>query len=541
MLYLDGISISKVKNELKNTLQRKRVGKIFQNSALSLSLYFGKTSLFFSCNPSLPICYINEEKEENLVNESSNFLILLRKYLVNSELIDIEQIGFDRILRFKFLKLNELGERKEYYLYFEIMGKHSNLILVDEENKIVSLLKKFTLVENSFRLLFPGAEYQQPIIENKVNPSKITEKDFTNFMNNGLILENIEGIGKKTSMSLNSYQDFKNLLISSISPKIYFKNNTPVLATVLNLKVNNFDKIIEYSTFSDLVNNYIKLTNVSNSFNLLKNTLVICVEKEINNCKKILKNIEKDIVVMSEFDKYKKIADVLASVLYSIKKGDKEVKAYDFYENKEILIVLDPLLNPQGNLNKIYKKSSKMKRGLEISKERKVIFTQKIIYLESVLGFIEKTFDLEGLKNIEIELIEEKILKLERKKSKHKNKLQSNYGIIIIDNKNVFYGRNNKENDFLTFKFAKKDDIWFHVKDISGSHFIVKKEDFVNDKVFIEKVATYASFYSKASKGEKVVVEYTEKKNLNKPKNSPLGFVTYNTAKTIIVSVPETI
>ena len=180
-----------------------------------------------------------------------------------------------------------------------------------------------------------------------------------------------------------------------------------------------------------------------------------------------------------------------------------------------------------------------MKRGLEISRERLVSFKQRISYLESVLAFIEKSSDLKGLKNIEDELTEEKILKVKSQKNKNKKKETDNYGTIIIDEKTIYFGRNNKENDFLTFKFAKKDDMWFHVKDIPGSHFIVKKEDFSQEESFIEKVALCAAFYSKAVAGDKVVVEYTEKKNLNKPKGAPLGFVTYNTAKTITVIVPK--
>lgn len=541
MLYLDGISLSKIKDELKACLQNKRVGKIFQNSTLSLSLHFGKIPLFFSCNPSLPICYINEDREENFLEENSNFLLLLRKYLLNSALVDIEQLGFDRILKFNFSKLNELGEIKNYFLYFEIMGKYSNIILTDNENKIISLLKKFSLEENSLRVLFQGADYVQPVVEKKISPLHINNNVFEEYLKENTVLNKVEGLGKKTIEFINSYKDLEKFLTDKISPKIYFKDEVPIFATVLNIEPKNFDSVKEFKSFSEMVNTYIKICSLSNSYTLLKNRLVSATEKEIKKAKKIISNIEKDIITMSEHEKYKNIGDILASVLYSVKRGDKSVKAYDFYNNKKITISLDPLLNPQGNLNKIYKKSSKMKRGLDISKERLSSFNQRILYLESVLAFIEKSSDLKNLKNIEDELIDEKIIKAKGKSQKNKNKKKDNelYGTIIIDEKTIYFGRNNKENDFLTFKFAKKDDIWFHVKDIPGSHFIVKKEDFSQDEKFIEKIALCSAFYSKASKGDKVVVEYTEKKNLNKPKGAPLGFVTYNIAKTISVVVPK--
>ncbi len=543
MLYLDGISISKIKDELINCLQSKRVGKIFQNSTLSLSIHFGRTSLFFSCNPSLPICYINEDKEENFMEENSNFLLLLRKYLLNASLSNIEQLGFDRILKFHFSKLNELGEIKNYFLYFEIMGKHSNIIFTDEENKIISLLKKFSLEENSLRILFPGAEYVQPVVEKKISPLEIESTIFEDYLENSNVFHKVEGLGKRTLEFIHSYDDLKKILNDKIAPKIYFKEDVPVFASVLNIEPKAWDSVKEYKNFSEMVNTYIKMCSLSNSYNLLKTRLISSVQKEVKKTEKIILNIEKDIVLMSDHEKYKNIGDILASVLYSIKRGDNSVKAYDFYENKEIIIPLDPLLNPQGNLNKVYKKASKMKRGLEISRERLISFNQKIIYLESVLSFIEKSSDLKGLKNIEDELISEKIIKPKGKtlKNKNKNKDSENYGTVVINEKTVYFGRNNKENDFLTFKFARKDDIWFHVKDIPGSHFIVKKEDFSEDDSFVEKVALYAAFYSKASKGDKVTVEYTEKKNLNKPKGAPLGFVTYNTAKTVTVIVPKSL
>ena len=212
MLYIDGLSLSKIKDELKKCLENKKIGKIFQNSPLSLSLHFGKTSLFFSCNPSLPICYINEDKEENFLEETSNFLLVLRKYLVNSALVDIEQLGFDRILKFHFLKLNELGEMKNYFLYFEIMGKHSNIILTDSEDKIITLLKKFSIEENSLRTLFQGADYVQPIVEKKANPQDIGRDDFERFIEEKTALHNIEGIGKRALENMHSYDNLKRFL-----------------------------------------------------------------------------------------------------------------------------------------------------------------------------------------------------------------------------------------------------------------------------------------------------------------------------------------
>ncbi len=539
MFYLDGISLSKIKKELKEEILNKKIGKIFQNSSLSLTLHFGKLQLFFSCNPSFPICYINQDKEENFLEETSNFLLLLRKHLVNAALVDIEQLGYDRILKFVFTKVNELGEMKRNYLYFEIMGKHSNIILAGEDNRIIGVIKRKSLEENNIRTLFTGEEYTQPIVTEKINPEKITREEFEKFQEEGKLLENIEGVGKLLLNEINSYGDLQSHINSNERGRIYLKNNNPILATVLNIKPKDYNEEEEYLSYNSMINAYIKMKSFSNSYTLLKNKLNSIVEKEIKKSTKILKNIEKDIVLMGEHEEIKNKGDILASVLYNIKKGDIKVAAYDFYKNEEIELPLDPLLTPQKNLEKIYKKSSKMKRGLEHSKNRLVEFSNKIFYFESVLSFIENSKTIDDLKGIQDELVDGGYAKKTDKK-KNKKKIEvSLYGLEEVQGKTIYYGRNNKENDFLTFKFAKKDDIWFHIKDIPGSHLIIKKEDFVESEELIQKIGELAAYYSKANTGDKVTIDYTEKKNLNKPKGAPLGLVTYNIWKSVIVVTPK--
>jgi len=541
MLYLDGISLSKIVPELEEEILNKKVGKIFQNSALSLSLHFGKKKLNFSCSPSFPICYIIDKKEERIIEENSNFLMILRKYIVNSSLKKIEQLGYDRILKFTFLKVNALGENEKNYLYFEIMGKRSNIILTDENEEIIGLLKRFAIEENALRFLFKGAKYAQPIVSQKENPESINREKFNKYLIENTLLQNIDGIGKKTVEILKSYEDLENILKAPIRSRIYFKDSTPLLGTVLEIQPKEYDEIKDYETFNEMVTEYVNSKLLASSLVVLKNRLLSKVEKEIKKSKKVIKNIEKDMIIMANYKDYKILGDIFASVIYSVKKGDKSVKAYDFYNEKEIEMEIDPLLSPQSNLNKIYKKYSKLKKGLEISSERIIEYKNKKSYLESVLFFINTSETTEQLKNIETELTDEKIItsKVKRKIKKQKKVKEPTYGTVELGDKIICFGRNNKENDYLTFKFANKNDIWFHIKDIPGSHIIVRKEDFEDSEEFVVKIAQIAAHYSKASVGEKVTVDYTEKKNLNKPKGAPLGFVTYNVFKAIIVETPS--
>ena len=177
MLYIDGISISKIKEELKKDLLSKRVNRIFKNNEYSVSLHFGKIELLFSCIPTLPICYITKNKEQPILDIASSFISNLRKYLMNSSLVNIEQLGLDRILVFHFSKINELGEIKKYKIYFECLGKLANIIFTDADNKIIDSLKKFHLSETSDRTLFLGEEYKRPKFESKISPFEIQKEE----------------------------------------------------------------------------------------------------------------------------------------------------------------------------------------------------------------------------------------------------------------------------------------------------------------------------------------------------------------------------
>ncbi|MGL6168230.1 MAG: NFACT family protein, partial [Fusobacteriaceae bacterium] len=179
MFYLDGVSLNKVKKEFEQELLGKKVGKISQETEYSVTLGFGKSVLVFSCASSFPITYISQEKSQKL-DIHFNFLLSLRKYFSNGSLIKIEQLGYDRILIFHFKKMNELGEMRTYKLYFEMMGKHSNLFITDEENKILDLMKRFSIEENRLRTLISGANYEQPITSEKKKLEELKESEFMN-------------------------------------------------------------------------------------------------------------------------------------------------------------------------------------------------------------------------------------------------------------------------------------------------------------------------------------------------------------------------
>lgn len=538
MFYIDGVSLNKIKEELKSDLFGKKINKITKNTETSLSIYFGKIELVFSCNPSFPICYITNSKE-GVLESSAGLAANMKKHLLNATLTDIVQLGFDRILNFKFSKINELGEVKNYNIYFEIMGKYSNFIFTDEKDRIIDLLKRFSLEENRLRALFPGISYEQPIIEKKISPLDLTEENFSIFNQEGKLLNNVEGIGKIFLQNINNFDDFKNILNAKMSPKIFLNNKRIVLATVLNiLPKSKYDEVLEFNSFRDIINYYVSSENLSSSFDSLKSQLMDNIIKRIKKDEKILKVLAKEKEDKIDFEKYKEQGDILASCIYSVKKGMNFVEAYDFYNDTMIKIPLEPQHTPQENLEKIYKKYNKLKRGLEANARRVIEVSQDLEYLNSIKLFIETSNDINNLRLIHEELISQGYLKQTNKKGKMKKQHKEiGYGIFEGSNFRIFYGRNNIENDNLTFKVADKNDIWLHSKNIPGSHVIIKCDELTDD--ILLKGAEIAAFYSKGFTGDKISVDYTQKRYINKPKGGKPGFVTYVNEKNILVVKPE--
>ncbi|WP_291256624.1 NFACT family protein [Fusobacterium sp.] len=538
MFYIDGVSLNKIKDELKDNLTGKKINKITKNTETSLSIYFGKMELVFSCNPNFPICYITNSKE-GVLESSAGLAANMKKHLLNAMLTDIVQLGFDRILNFKFSKINELGEIKNYNIYFEIMGKYSNFIFTDENDKIIDLLKRFSLEENRLRALFPGISYEQPIIEKKISPLELDEKRFVEFSENGTLLKSVEGVGKVLLQSLNSFQDFKDILNSNLAPKIFLNSKRIVLATVLNITPKSkYDEVLEFESFREIINYYISSENLSSSFDSLKSQLMDNIIKRVKKDEKILKVLAKEKEDKIDYEKYKEQGDILASCIYSVKKGMSSVDAYDFYNDTMIKIPLEPQHTPQENLEKIYKKYNKLKRGLEANSRRVVEVSQDLDYLNSIKLFIETSNDISNLRLIHEELISQGYLKQNNKKGKSKKQSKEiGYGVVEGENYKILYGRNNIENDNLTFKVADKNDIWLHSKNIPGSHVIIKCEELTDDILF--RGAEIAAFYSKGFTGDKISVDYTQKRYINKPKGGKPGFVTYINEKNILVVKPE--
>ena len=550
MLYLDGIGISFLVKEIKEKILRYKLTKIFQYDRVSFSLFFGKNNLLFQVKDNSTIFYLKDEKDPN-TDFQSKFLLSLKKHLQNSILVNIRQEGFDRIVYFDFEKLNQFGDVEKYTLIIEIMGKASNIFLTCKD-KILSALF-FTSIDVGNRVIMTGAKYTLPFEEKKISPIYLEKENFP--FETETFLEKIEGAGRAFALQCSQdYNIFKRYL-SSYRPVMYEILNRGKIQKVLtynefsefsqkenaNLENNpeNKNNRKYFETLNEGLNAYFKTTITSNVISEKKKSLLKYVDSQIKKFKKIEKNIKVDLKKNENFENYKNIGDILAANMHQIKYGMKKVTVFDFYNNQEITINLDPLLSPNDNLNFYYNKYNKGKRTISALNLRFGDIRNEIKYFEEIKMFIEKENDFIGIEEIENEL------NLSDNGNKIKNKIKLNKTkkreLLSFDYKGfqIFVGRNNKENEEISFSKGQPNDIWMHIKDIPGSHVLILR----NNQELPEDVLIYAANlaceYSKAKKGDKVTVDYCERKFIKKIKNSKPGNVTYTNFHSLLINVPE--
>ena len=550
MLYLDGIGISFLVKEIKEKILRYKLTKIFQYDRVSFSLFFGKNNLLFQVKDNSTIFYLKDEKDPN-TDFQSKFLLSLKKHLQNSILVNIRQEGFDRIVYFNFEKLNQFGDVEKYTLIIEIMGKASNIFLTCKD-KILSALY-FTSIDVGNRVIMTGAKYTLPFEEKKISPIYLEKENFP--FETETFLEKIEGTGRAFALQCSQdYNIFKRYL-SSYRPVMYEILNRGKIQKVLtynefsefsqkenaNLENNpeNKNNRKYFETLNEGLNAYFKTTITSNVISEKKKSLLKYVDSQIKKFKKIEKNIKVDLKKNENFENYKNIGDILAANMHQIKYGMKKVTVFDFYNNQEITINLDPLLSPNDNLNFYYNKYNKGKRTISALNLRFGDIQNEIKYFEEIKMFIEKENDFIGIEEIENEL------NLSDNRNKIKNKIKLNKTkkreLLSFDYKGfqIFVGRNNKENEEISFSKGQPNDIWMHIKDIPGSHVLILR----NNQELPEDVLIYAANlaceYSKAKKGDKVTVDYCERKFIKKIKNSKPGNVTYTNFHSLLINVPE--
>ena len=564
---LDGIYLYSLITELKDFAINSKIDKVNQPEKDEIILTLrgkGTKKLLISSSSNYPRLHFTTINKINPL-KAPVFCMVLRKYLIGGKIIDITQYSTDIIISIYIENKDELGFDSKYSLIVEIMARHSNITLVRKrDNKIMESIKHIHSNKNSYRVLYPGATFIMPPTSNKLNPFSFTKEELKNLLkeninfNESIFSKIITGVGKNLSNDL--FIEYKNkfndLTIDNLSLFItdYFKNILKDNKNILFFKdgkvvdfyfkdlisLNNCEKKY-FESHSDTLDNFYATKDKQDRLHSKGLDIQRLINTNIERCLKKIKILEKTLKECEAKEDYRIKGELLTSYIYGFKKGDKDVSVLNYYsENEEYLkISLDENKTPSENIQFYFKKYNKLKNAEEASINQLSINEDELNYLNSVLTSLETADNYADIEEIKKELIETGYVRFRKEKNKNKIKTNKPLHFISSDGIDIYVGKNNIQNDYLTLKFAEKTDTWLHTKIIPGSHVIIKGKN-IPESTLLE-AATLAAFYSKGKNSTKVPVDYTLVKNVKKPSGAKPGMVIYSTNKTLYIDPPKNI
>ena len=563
---LDGITLHCLAHELNTQLQNQRISKIAQPEREELLLTFkvsGKTlRLLLSANASLPFAYFSSENKPSPLT-APNFCMILRKHIGNGKIVSVTQPGLERVLCFTIEHLNELGDPDKKYLYVELMGKHSNIIFCDQENNIIDSIKHVSAQMSSVREVLPGRAYFIPSQEGKLDPLAISREDFDAQVLTAptpvyrAIYTRLTGIspfmaqelcfaagldGDQSTASLSdaeraelwrAFDELRQTLEHHrFAPVILYDRDTdkPLEFAPFPVKMFADQKQVSCESMSRALELFFaqknKFTTIHQKSADLRKHLQTLIER--NSKKQNLQLQQKKDTEKRE--NYRLYGELLHTYGYQIEPGTKKATVTNYYDGQEITIPLDPQLTPMENAKKFFDRYQKLKRTAEALEVhlKETEDTQK--HLLSALASLNFAETEEDLAMIREELISFGYLKgKNEKKKKMSSKKSQPLHFVDANGFHIYVGKNNYQNDELTFRFASGNDWWFHAKGIPGSHVIVKSENRELPDDTFETAAAVAAYYSDGRDSDKVEIDYLQKKNIKKPPKAVPGFVIYYT------------
>lgn len=572
----DGIAVASVVHELKSTIMNGRIYKIYQPEPDELNLVIktpqGNHRLLLSASATLPLLYLSTENRNNPITAPA-FCMLLRKHIGNGRIVDIEQPQFERIVVFTIEHLDEMGDLCRKKLIIEIMGKHSNIIFCDEKDMIIDSIKRISAQTSSVREVLPGRSYELPPSQNKISPLDLT-KDYyeQNMLTKPLNLckmlyTSLTGLSPvaaneicdragldgdiSTSMLMTDEEtegwhirNGAELLWEKLSevmeqirqnefrPGIYYdEEETPVEFSAIQLTMYSDMEWKQNPSISAVLqeyyaakNNVTRIRQKSSDLRRVVSTAMERTAKKYDLQRSQLKDTEKR-------DKYRVYGELIHTYGYGIEPEATSFQALNYYTNEEITIPLDPTLTPMENSKKYFAKYNKLKRTFEALTEQVAQTKQELEHLQSIQTALDITLEETDLADIKRELMEYGYIKF-KSQGKKKGKLPKSkpFHYVSSDGFHMYVGKNNYQNEELTFKVANGGDLWFHAKQTPGSHVIVKTEgnQDIPDGTY-EEAARLAAYYSSARTSSKVDIDYTRRSNLKKTPGGAPGFVIYHT------------
>ena len=564
---LDGITIANIVKEMRDALLGGRIAKIAQPEAdellLTVKAPSGQRRLYISASASLPLVYLTDENKPSPFT-APNFCMLLRKHIANGRIVSITQPSLERIIVLGIEHLDELGDLCRKKLVIEIMGKHSNVIFCDEDDRIIDSIKHVPAQMSSVREVLPGRTYFIPDTMHKADPLTISESDFAALLRqkpsalSKALYTSLTGISPVVAEEIcflagldsalppselsddlmtHLYRQFSLFLDQvreeDFHPAIYYRNNEPQEFASVPLTHLEGCARQEFDTISQVLSSYYAVKNRITRIRQKSADLRHIVQTALERNRKKYDLQARQLKDTDKRETYKVYGELLQTYGYQAEPEAKEIEALNYYTNEMIRIPLDPPKTPLENAKRYFEKYNKMKRTYEALSHLIVETRDEISYLESVSNALDIARTEDDLAQVKEELTQSGYVR--RKFTKKKEKFKSMpLHYISSDGYDMYVGKNNFQNEELTFSFASGNDWWFHAKKVPGSHVIVKSQgEDMPDRVF-EEAGKLAAFYSKNNGSEKVEVDYVEKKHVKKVKGQKPGFVIYHTNYSLI-------
>jgi len=572
---MDGFSVSALTREIKEILVGSKVDKIQQTEHDELLISFfgpcGGKKLRLTANAAVARVCLTEDKKQS-PKTAPLFCMLLRKHLSGNKLIDVSQPGFERVMELTFEGLNDLGDVTRKKLIAELMGRHSNIILMEEGGRMIDSIRHIDFSVSSVRQILPGLTYACPPPQNKKNPMECSLSDIVETLQNAdgslkidrAVLSAFRGVSPLIAREIchrafhSSDQFLSELDYSAVlelataanavfkmaqegtfSPCYLSENGKPFEFSAVEIgQYEGFAECTDTESMSRAVEDFYRVRDKKERLAHKSTKLVKLVSTNIERCAKKLALQTAELDDTKNMETYQKYGELLTANLYRIKQGDKTAQVEDYYEEScpTVTIPLDTRLTPAENAQRYFKKYTKAKTAKEMLTEQMEKAKAELAYLESVEEALSFAETAEDLSEISEELFEQGYIK-RSEQGRKKQALSKPMQFTTSDGFSVLVGKNNRQNDVLTLKTAKNADLWFHTKDIHGSHVILCYEhgkEF-SDTAILE-TAQLAAKYSKAKHSENVPVDYTLVKYVKKPSGAAPGMVIYTDQKTVYVT-----
>ena len=573
---MDGFSVMALTDEINKVLSGSKIDKIQQTEHDELLISFfglcGGKKLRLTANPAVARVCLTEDRKQS-PETAPLFCMLLRKHLSGAKLISATQPDFERIIVLTFEATDDFGEKCEKKLIAELMGRHSNIILLGENDKIIDSIKHVDFSVSSVRQVLPGLKYASPPKQNKLNPLLCDLNSVSEAIKNGdkaskidkVILSSVGGVSPLISreicekaistcdkflQELNYTQIldiatvcidlFKMAREKLFSPCYLLRKDTKKPFEFSSFSINQYGnsaELVALNSMSETVEAFYREKDARERISHKSARLVKIVSTNIERCAKKLARQLSELDDTKNMEKYKQYGELITANLYRIKKGDKNASVENYYnENELVTIPLDETLSPSENAQRYFKKYTKSKTAKHELSAQIEKAKHELSYLESVEEELSKAEDVRDLAEISEELYEQGYVK-RQEKNKRKREISKPLEFSSSDGFTILVGKNNKQNDILTLKTAKNSDMWFHTKDIHGSHVILRYEHGKEfSEIAIIEAARLAARYSKAKNSVNVPVDYTLAKFVKKPSGAAPGMVIYTDNKTIYVT-----